>query len=92
MGYYGGAINGATCYIEYAEPAITIDYYTYSYIVTGDATIAVTIGASQQPKLYVKESGSWKEVLKAYKKINGSWVEQTDLTTVFQSGINYKRE
>ena len=92
LGYYGVAINGAPCYIEYAEPTTTIDYYTYSYIVTGDATIAVTIGASQQPKLYVKESGSWKEVLKAYKKINGSWVEQTDLTTVFQSGINYKRE
>lgn len=26
LGYYGGAINGATCYIEYVTP----DYYTYT--------------------------------------------------------------
>lgn len=91
LGYYGGAINGATCYIEYAVPTSTIDYYTYSYEVTGDATIAVTIGGSAQPKLFVKESGSWKEVVTAYKKINGSWVVQSDVTTVFQNGVNYKR-
>lgn len=40
-------------------------------------------------KLYVKKSGAWKEVAKAYKKVNGSWVEQSDLTTVFQTGTNY---
>lgn len=91
LGYYGGAINGATCYIEYAIPTSVIDYYTYSYTVNGDATIAVTIGGGSQPKLFVKESGSWKEVVTAYKKINGSWVVQSDVTTVFQQGVNYKR-
>ena len=40
-------------------------------------------------KLYVKKSGAWKEVAKAYKKVNGSWVEQSDITTVFQTGTNY---
>lgn len=45
LGYYGGAINGATCYIEYAVPTSDIDYYTYTYTVSGDATIAVVIGS-----------------------------------------------
>mgnify|MGYP007101833223 CR=1 FL=1 len=39
--------------------------------------------------IYVKESGSWTSYSKAYKKINGSWVEQTDLTTVFDTETNY---
>lgn len=39
--------------------------------------------------LYFKENGTWKAVTKAYKKVNGSWVEQLDLTTVFDQTKNY---
>lgn len=54
------------------------------------ATIAVVIGGSgQTDKLYVKQNGSWTEVVTAYKKVYGAWVEQTDLTQVFSSGTNY---
>ena len=35
------------------------------------------------------DGGGWIPVVKAYKKINGSWVEQSDLTTVFNSQTNY---
>ena len=32
LGYYGGAINGATCYITYTVPSTGIDYYwTYTF-------------------------------------------------------------
>ena len=92
LGYYGGAINGATCYVEYDIGGGTVDHYTYTYIVDGDATIAVVIGGSQsQPKLYVKLNGTWAEVQSAYKKVNGTWVLQSDITTVFQSGTNYRQ-
>lgn len=30
----------------------------------------------------------WAAASKDYKEINGSWVEQIDLTTVFTSGVN----
>lgn len=86
LGYYGGAINGATCYVEYTTGAPT--HYTYTFTVSGNATIAVTIGASN--KLYIKINNAWKEVEKAYKKVNGVWVEQSDLTQVFQAGVNYR--
>ena len=89
LGYYGGAINGATAYVTYKAPSSNISHYTYSYTVSGNATIAVVIGGSAQPELYVKQNGTWVKVAKAYKKINGSWVEQSDLTTVFSSGTNY---
>ena len=92
LGYYGGAINGATCYVEYDIGGGTVDHYTYTYTVDGDATIAVVIGGSQsQPKLYVKLNGTWAEVQSAYKKVNGAWVLQSDITTVFQSGTNYRQ-
>lgn len=40
-------------------------------------------------EVYKLESGEWIEAIKAYKKVNGSWVEQSDLTTVFDSNTNY---
>lgn len=41
LGYYGGAINGATVYLEYEVSGV---WYTYSTTISGDMTIAVTIG------------------------------------------------
>ncbi len=86
LGYYGGAINGATVYVEYTSDG---KYYTYTYTVDGDATIAVVIGGStEQPKLYVKQNGSWVEVAQGYKKVNGAWVS-ADISALFNSGTNY---
>lgn len=36
-----------------------------------------------------KVDPAWVQVSKAYKKVNGSWVEQSDLTTVFDSNKSY---
>ena len=42
--------------------------------------------------VYKRSSGGgWTAATKVYKKVNGSWVEQSDLTSVFVSGINYKK-
>ena len=40
--------------------------------------------------LYKRSGGGWTEANKVYKKVSGSWVEQTNLTSVFDSGTNYK--
>lgn len=90
LGYYGGAINGATCYVVYSTGETEPEYYTYTYTVDGDATIVVTIGGSGGSGVaYLKVNGAWVEATKVYKKVNGSWVEQTDLTSVFDDGVNY---
>ena len=36
-----------------------------------------------------KDNGSWVSASKVYKKVSGSWVEQQDLTTVFDPTKNY---
>lgn len=84
LGYYGGAINGATIYVEATSDSVT---YTYSYTISGDATIVVKIGASQV--IYFKSNGSWVAASAVYKKINGSWVLQSDLSNVFDNSKNY---
>lgn len=86
LGYYGGAINGATVFLSYEVSGV---YYTWSTTISGDMTIAVQIGGSTTA-LYVKLNGSWTKVTKAFKKVNGSWVEQ-DITTLFNSQTNYRR-
>ena len=90
LGYYGGAINGATAYVEYTLPTSN---YTYAYTVGNtDDTIIVTIGsAAASDVLYFRDGNNWVAAVKAYKKINNVWVEQTDLTSVFSSDVNYLR-
>lgn len=41
--------------------------------------------------IYIKESNVWNEYSKVYKKINDVWVEQTDLSNVFDTNVNYVR-
>lgn len=85
VGYYGGLVTGISFVVTYSTGS-GVDHYTYTYTVTGDATIAVVIGG-QQPKLYVKLNGVWTQVT-GYKKVNGSWIEQ-DISTLFDSTKKY---
>lgn len=89
LGYYGGAINGATVFVTYSY---STDYYTYTYTVSGNATIAVTIGGgSSSKKIYVKENNSWNQYSKVYVKTNGVWVEQSNSSwsTLFDTNTRY---
>lgn len=40
-------------------------------------------------KFYMKQSGSWNAVSDVYKKENGIWVKQTDLSSIFNESYNY---
>ena len=84
LGYYGGAINGATVYLEYEISGV---YYTYSTTINGDMTIVVTIG--NPTTLYIKNNNSWVEVSKVFIKQNGVWVEQTNLENIFNINNKY---
>lgn len=87
LGYYGGAINGVTVYLEYRIDNAT---YLYTTTVSGNMTIAVTIGGGgSTATIYYKVNGAWVAAAAVYKKVNGSWVQQTDLSTVFNSNTNY---
>lgn len=90
LGYYGGAINGATVYLEYEVSGV---YYTWSTTIDGNMTIAVTIGSASQPKIFVKVNGTWTQFSKVYKKVNGAWVEQASSTwsTLFNTNTNYRK-
>ncbi len=91
LGYYGGAINGATCYIEYSVPLST-PYYTYTIAnISADHIISISDASSE--KLYIKIGGEYKKARKIFKKISGVWTE-VSLDTLnannvyFYGGIN----
>ena len=90
LGYYGGAINGATCHVTYTVPSSGNDYYwTYTISnIAADHAVVVTYSGEQQPELYVKLNGTWTTVQTAYKKVNGTW-QQVDISQAFQQGTNY---
>ena len=90
VGYYGGLVEGITFVVTYSTGSGNVDHYTYSFTTTGDATIAVTIGAVSVDILYWKNNGAWVEVTKGYKKVNGVWVEQ-EITSLFSNAQNYRK-
>lgn len=89
VGYYGGLVLGITFEVTYSTGS-GLDHYTYTFTVTGNSTIAVTIGGSGRTDgIYVKQNGSWVKAANVYKKISGAWVLQTNLRTVFDESINW---
>lgn len=59
------------------------------YIYIYGAELTVTYSIPPQNFLYIKNNGFWAPITQAYKKINGIWVEETDLTQVFDSNNTY---
>lgn len=53
-----------------------------------DMTVDYT-GGSSGPVLSTKVNGSWVNVSKVYKKLNGIWVEQSDIANLFSTNTNY---
>lgn len=74
--------------IELNEPFTPTPYYAYE-ITNIQGNHVIVVSAESQNTMYFKVSGVYKEVI-PYKKVNGSWVLQTDITSVFDSGTNYK--
>ena len=90
LGYYGGAINGATVYLEYEVSGV---WYTYSTTISGNMTISVVIGGGgSTQKIYIKTNGSWVQYSKVYKKVNGTWVEQSNLSSLFDTTAKYVKK
>ena len=79
-------IYGVSFEVTYESSGV-IYVYTISS-VNANHTIVVTASGSSD-KILFKDNGVWVEAIKVYKKVNGSWVEQSDLTTVFDSNTNY---
>jgi len=89
VGYYGGLVLGITFEVTYST-GTGIDHYTYTFTVSSDTTIAVTIGSSgRTDTAYLKINGSWVAVSKVYKKVSGAWVQQSNLQDVFDTSTKY---
>lgn len=76
VGYYGGLVTGISFVVTYSTGS-GLDHYTYTYTVTGDATIAVTIGGSgEESQFYIKETATqWDKYSKLWKKGTNGWAE-----------------
>ena len=86
VGYYGGRMLGITWTVTYQ-----VSGYVYTITnITTDHTIVVT-AAGGSDVIFFKSGGSWAQAAKAFKKISGAWVQQSDLTAVFDSSKNYVR-
>lgn len=64
----------------------------YSYQISNiNAAHNLVISCRAGAKLFIKSGGSWVGISHAYQKVNGSWVEISDLTTVFDARNKYKK-
>lgn len=52
-----------------------------------DLTVTYTY---QSEKFMLKLGGAWHDAASVFKKVNGIWVEQTDLANVIEDGVRYQ--
>ena len=89
VGYYGGRLLGITWKVTYSYGG-TLHHYTYTYNVSGDAAIIVTIGSStDQPRMFVKLNGTLYEVVAGYVGNSNNVPVQTALDQIFNSSDQY---
>ena len=58
------------------------------YIYGAEITVEYTLPTNQ---FMIKDNGSWINVTTVYQKVNGAWVEQTDLENLFDTSREYLR-
>lgn len=83
--YYLNISNGNFTDNHVTSPSIENSSLPLIYIFTEDD------GGGGNDAIYYKNGNNWVEVTEVYKKVNGSWVLQQDLTSVFSSGTNYRK-
>lgn len=59
----------------------------YLYFYGADLTVAYTY---QSEKFMLKLGGAWQDIARVFKKVNGIWVEQTDLSSVIPGNVRYQ--
>lgn len=71
------------------NPAVS---YSYSISAVNAAhTIVVTSTIANNDYLYIKQNGSWVQIIKVYEKINGSWVQQ-NLSYMSDNNLQYLKQ
>lgn len=59
----------------------------YFYLGGADLTVTYTY---QSEKFMLKLGGAWHDAARVFKKVNGIWVEQTELANVIEDGVRYQ--
>lgn len=67
----------------------TPKYVTSSASTTSVTLYAKAIKSSAGTGLYVKSNGTYSEVQRVYKKVNGIYVEQTDIASIMDPSTKY---
>lgn len=62
---------------------------SYYYIYGAEIDVTYTVPTPTTEQILFKDNGVWVAATKVYKKANSVWVEQSDLTTVFDTNTNY---
>ncbi len=73
-------------YDKQGNPAVSYSY-TLTNIQTAH-TLAIQAGAVSTT-LYFKANNTWRSVVAAYRKVNGTWVQELDISTLFNNNYNY---
>ena len=75
---------------EITKNGATYTIVNYIYRLSNiQATHNIVVQASASQRLYIKINSNFTQASSVYKKVNGQWVEQTDLDSLFERGQVY---
>lgn len=75
---------------QIVKDGVTITVVNYVYqLINISATHNIVVSCFGSGGAYVKVSDLWVTVSKIYKKQNNAWVEQSDISNIFETGKIY---
>lgn len=93
--YHAKANSSRTCTVVFSgnilSEKVVPGVYDYDIINLQDNhTLVFTFGGSAE-QMMIKINGTWTNVSEVYKKIDGVWIKQTNLSDLFNTDVNYQK-
>lgn len=81
-------------YAKRSSQSSQANYRLYFYIYGADVTVTYEYddGSGTGSGVSTKENDVWNEASAVYKKINGNWVQQTDVQNIFTDQVYIKTD
>ena len=79
-------LQNVKCRVQYTRTSRASNSKYYIYVYGADVTVTYEI---EEGGLFIKQNDEFVKVNKIYKKVNNSWVEQTDYSNLFDNNHIY---
>ena len=89
---YGKQVSQGSDFMRFYGAELTVTYHSiagHTYTISNVSAPHTIVLEDSNDRVYIKVNGNFVQVNAVYKKINGVWVEQSDMSSLFDNNHIY---